>query len=32
VVDLTGSEPRILREGAVRAPDALARVGAVLVE
>jgi tRNA threonylcarbamoyl adenosine modification protein (Sua5/YciO/YrdC/YwlC family) len=32
VVDLTGSEPRILREGAVRAPDALARVGAVLAE
>ena len=26
VVDLTGSEPRIVREGAVAAPDALARV------
>jgi L-threonylcarbamoyladenylate synthase len=27
VVDLTGAEPRILREGAVPAADALARVG-----
>jgi L-threonylcarbamoyladenylate synthase len=26
VVDLTGSEPRIVREGAVAAPEALARV------
>ncbi|HKO74835.1 MAG TPA: L-threonylcarbamoyladenylate synthase [Gaiellaceae bacterium] len=28
VIDLTGSEPEVLREGAVRAPDALARIAA----
>ena len=28
VVDLTGAQPRVLREGAVRAEEALARVGA----
>ena len=30
VLDLTGAEPRVLREGAVPAAQALARVGAVL--
>jgi L-threonylcarbamoyladenylate synthase len=30
VVDLTGSEPRVLREGAVPAPEALGRVVAAL--
>jgi L-threonylcarbamoyladenylate synthase len=30
VLDLTGSDPRVLREGAVPAPQALALVGAVL--
>ena len=29
VLDLTGPEPRVLREGAVSAREALARVGAV---
>jgi L-threonylcarbamoyladenylate synthase len=28
VIDLTGSEPEVLREGAVRAPDALAKIAA----
>jgi L-threonylcarbamoyladenylate synthase len=28
VIDLTGSEPEVLREGAVRAPDVLARIAA----
>jgi len=32
VLDLTGSEPRVLREGAVPAADALARVQAALAE
>ena len=30
VLDLTGDEPRVLREGAVPAEDALARVRAAL--
>jgi L-threonylcarbamoyladenylate synthase len=32
VLDVTGSEPRVLREGPVAAADALARVAAVLAE
>jgi L-threonylcarbamoyladenylate synthase len=32
VVDLTGSEPRVLREGAVPADDALARIASILAE
>jgi L-threonylcarbamoyladenylate synthase len=32
VLDLTGAEPRVLREGAVAAGDALARVEAALAE
>jgi L-threonylcarbamoyladenylate synthase len=32
VVDLTGDEPRVLREGAIPAPDALARVASALDE
>jgi L-threonylcarbamoyladenylate synthase len=32
VLDVTGSEPRVLREGAVAAGDALARVEAVLAQ
>jgi L-threonylcarbamoyladenylate synthase len=32
VLDLTGAEPRVLREGAVPAAEALARVARVLAE
>jgi len=32
VVDLTGLEPRVLREGAVSADDALARIASILAE
>lgn len=32
VLDVTGPEPRVLREGAVPAPEALARVAKVLAE
>jgi L-threonylcarbamoyladenylate synthase len=32
VVDLTGTEPRVLREGAVPAEEALARIAAALAE
>jgi tRNA A37 threonylcarbamoyladenosine synthetase subunit TsaC/SUA5/YrdC len=32
VVDLTGPEPRVLREGAVSAEEALARIGRVRAE
>jgi tRNA A37 threonylcarbamoyladenosine synthetase subunit TsaC/SUA5/YrdC len=28
VIDLTGTEPEVLREGAVPAPDALAKIAA----